>query len=148
RHDRGNWFGCDNGMLIRHYALEDHYLRRTPHVAYPDASVNVAAEAAPKRLFSLKADAQRFALSGPPNTVTAACGLGIYRDDLLGKEFQGNAFTSEPVNLLVTRRILKPDGSTFKGERAPDEQDSEFLASTDGWFRPVHVLTGPDGGLW
>ncbi len=145
RDDRGNWFGCDNSNILRHYVLDDHYLKRNPHVAYPNASVNVAPS---NKLFPLKSDAQRFALSGPPNTVTAACGLGIYRDDLMGKEFYGNAFTCEPVNLLVTRRILKPNGSTFTGERAPDETESEFLASTDGWFRPVHVTTGPDGGLW
>jgi putative membrane-bound dehydrogenase-like protein len=145
RDDRGNWFGCDNSTLIRHYVLDDHYLKRNPYVAYPNTSVNVAPS---NKLVSLKADAQRFALSGPPNTVTAACGLGIYRDDVLGKEFAGNAFTCEPVNLLITRRILKPNGSTFTGERAADETESEFLASTDNWFRPVHVLTGPDGGLW
>src|SRR5207244_5290272 len=67
---------------------------------------------------------------------------------LLGKEYQGNAFTCEPVNLLVTRRILEPKGSTFVGKRAADEQTSEFLASTDTWFRPVQVRTGPDGALW
>lgn len=145
RDDRGNWFGCDNSNVLWHYVLEDHYLKRNPHVAYPNASVNCSPS---NKLFSLKTDAQRFALSGPPNTVTAACGLGIYRDFVLGAEFQGNAFTCEPVNLLVTRRILKSNGSTFTGERAADEQDSEFLASTDGWFRPVHALTGPDGGLW
>jgi putative membrane-bound dehydrogenase-like protein len=146
RDDRGNWFGCDNGTLIRHYALEDHYLRRNPHVTYPNAAVNVAA--GPGRLFPLKADAQRFALSGPPGNVTAACGLGLYRDDLLGPEYTGNSFTCEPVNLLVHRLVLKPKGSTFTGVRAPDETESEFLASTDGWFRPVHATTGPDGGLW
>jgi putative membrane-bound dehydrogenase-like protein len=148
RDDRGNWFGCDNGSLIRHYTLDDHYLRRNPFVAFPDAVVPVAAAADPKRLYSLKADAQRFALSGPPNTVTAACGLGIYRDDVLGPEYSGNSFTCEPVNLLVHRRVLKPAGSTFAAVRAPDEAASEFLASTDNWFRPVHAVTGPDGGLW
>jgi putative membrane-bound dehydrogenase-like protein len=145
RNDRGDWFGCDNSNLIRHYALDDHALKRNPFVAYPGASVNLAPS---NRLFSLKGDAQRFALSGPPNTVTAACGVGIYRDDLLGPEFAGNSFTCEPVNLLVHRLVLKPNGSTFAGARAPDEAESEFLASTDGWFRPVHVVTGPDGGLW
>ncbi len=145
RDDRGNWFGCDNSNILRHYVLDDHYLRRNPFVTYPNPAVNIAPS---NRLFSLKSDAQRFALSGPPNTVTAACGLGIYRDFLLGPEFHGNAFTCEPVNLLITRRILKPKDSTFTAERAADELNSEFLASTDGWFRPVHVLTGPDGGLW
>ena len=37
RDDWGNWFGCDNSNLVRHYALADHYLRRNPHVAYPNA---------------------------------------------------------------------------------------------------------------
>jgi putative membrane-bound dehydrogenase-like protein len=145
RDDRGNWFGCDNSMLLRHYVLEDHYLRRNPHVAYPNVAVNLTPG---HTVFPLRVDAQRFALSGPPGNVTAACGLGIYRDDLLGKDFFGNTFTCEPVNLLVTRRILRPKGSTFTAERAPDESASEFLASTDNWFRPVHVTTGPDGGLW
>jgi putative membrane-bound dehydrogenase-like protein len=145
RDDRGNWFGCDNSNLIRQYALEDHYLRRNPFVAYPHTSLNLAPS---NKLFSLKVDAQRFALSGPPNTVTAACGLGLYRDDLLGNEFTGNAFVCEPVNLLVTRLVLNPKGSSFTSSRAQDEIDSEFLASTDNWFRPVHAVTGPDGALW
>ena len=146
RDDAGNWFGCDNSNLAWHYVLEDHHLRRNPHVAYPNPVVRVAVE--PTTLFPLKADAQRFALSGPPGNVTAACGLGVYRDDLLGPELAGDLFTCEPVNLLVHRRKLVPRGATFAAFRAHDEQDREFLASTDPWFRPVHALTGPDGGLY
>ncbi|HEX5470465.1 MAG TPA: HEAT repeat domain-containing protein, partial [Lacipirellulaceae bacterium] len=41
-----------------------------------------------------------------------------------------------------------PDGPTFVATRAPDESKSEFLTSTDNWFRPVEVRTGPDGALW
>src|SRR5262249_51963831 len=41
-----------------------------------------------------------------------------------------------------------PRGSTFTGHRAADEQQSEFLASSDSWFRPVQARTGPDGSLW
>jgi putative heme-binding domain-containing protein len=32
--------------------------------------------------------------------------------------------------------------------RAPDEQNAEFLASTDIWFRPVQMANGPDGALY
>jgi putative heme-binding domain-containing protein len=67
---------------------------------------------------------------------------------LLGEEFHGNTFTCEPVNLIVHRLRLSPRGSTFVGHRADDEKHSEFLASTDNWFRPVQVKTGPDGCLW
>ena len=36
----------------------------------------------------------------------------------------------------------------FTGRRAAGEERGEFLASTDNWFRPVQVRTGPDGALY
>jgi putative membrane-bound dehydrogenase-like protein len=148
RDDWGDWFGCDNSNLCRHYPLADHYLRRNPHAAPPDASVNVPDYPNPNRLFPGSRQLQLFKLSGPPGQTTAACGLGIYRDDLLGPDYHGDAFTCEPVNLLVHRLRLSPRGVTFAGRRAADEAESEFLTSTDNWFRPVQVRTGPDGCLW
>jgi putative membrane-bound dehydrogenase-like protein len=148
RDDWGNWFGCDNSTLCRHYPLADHELRRNPHAAQPPSGVLVPAGPDPNRLYPIQKDLQLFKLSGPPGRTTAACGLGIYRDDLLGKEFTGNAFVCEPVNLLVHRMVLSPRGSTFVSHRAKGEETSEFLASTDTWFRPVQVQTGPDGALW
>ncbi|MEX2559141.1 MAG: PVC-type heme-binding CxxCH protein, partial [Pirellulales bacterium] len=152
RDDWGNWFGCNSGMLVEHYPLPDHYLRRNPNSVPPAPAVPilrgpVVSGPDPGRLFPI-ADTVLFKLSGPPGGVTAACGLGIYRDDLLGSQYTGNAFTCEPVNNLVHRRLLVPDGITFKAVRAGDEAASEFLASTDPWFRPVQVRTAPDGALW
>ncbi len=74
--------------------------------------------------------------------------MEIYRDDLLGQQYAGNSFTAEPVNLLVHRRVIAPDGVTFSGRRADNERDREFLTSTDSWFRPVQIRTGLDGCLW
>jgi putative membrane-bound dehydrogenase-like protein len=148
RDDWGNWFGCDNSTLCRHYPLADHYLRRNPHVAPPDTAVLVPDYPNPNRLFPARPELQLFKLSGPPGLTTAACGLDVYRDDLLGREYTGNAFTCEPVNLVIHRLLLSARGSTFAGRRAADEEQSEFLASTDNWSRPVQVRTGPDGCLW
>lgn len=148
RDDWGNWFGCDSGTLCRHYPLADHYLRRNPHLVAPPSGVYVPADAAAVQLIPATQQVQRFKLSGPANNVTAACGLGIYRDTLLGPGYQGNAFTCEPVNLLVHRLKLSPAGCTFQGHRGPEEANSEFLSGTDEWFRPVQAITGPDGGLW
>jgi putative membrane-bound dehydrogenase-like protein len=148
RDDWGNWFGCDSGTLLMHYPLDDHYLRRNPHLALPANRVYVPQDQGSPRLYPALAQLQLFALSGPRGGVTAACGLGIYRDDLLGSGYQGNAFVCEPVNHVVHRRVLQPRGTSFVGRRSPEEQDREFLASTDPWFRPVQVRTGPDGGLW
>ena len=147
RNDWDDWFGCDNSNLGWHYALADHYLRRNPHVAPPNPVVSLPAGPDPNRLFPARVP-QLFPRSGPAGRTTAACGIGIYRDDRLGGEFTGNTFTCEPVNLLVHRRVLKPSGSTFQGVRSAVDVDREFLSSTDTWFRPVQATTGPDGGLW
>ncbi|MBI1902633.1 MAG: c-type cytochrome, partial [Planctomycetia bacterium] len=148
RDDWGNWFGCDNSNLCWHYPLADHYLRRNPHVTVRETAVNVPDDPDANRLYPATEALQLFKLSGPANRVTAACGIGIYRDDLLGAKYTGDVFVCEPVNLVVHRLKLSPRESTFSGRRADDEQQSEFLASTDVWFRPVQVRTGPDGCLW
>ncbi len=147
RNDWDDWFGCNNGTMLMHYPLADHYLRRNPYLAPSQTVVGIAAPPEPGRLFSISSQVL-FMLSGPPNRPTAACGLGIYRDDLLGSDYEGNAFTCEPVNNLVHRQLLTPSGVTFTSRRADDELDREFLASTDPWFRPVQAHTGPDGAMW
>ncbi len=147
RNDAGQWFGCDNTHLGWHYPLTDHELRRNPFVVPPAPLVNLATGPDASRLFPIRT-LQLFKLSGPAGGVTAACGIGFYRDNLLGGDLTGNLFTCEPVNLLVHRRVLRPSGSTFTGVRADDEAEREFFASADLWCRPVQAITGPDGGLW
>jgi putative membrane-bound dehydrogenase-like protein len=165
RDDFDNWFGNDNSTLLWYYPLPDHYLRRNPHVTYPEPRVNVAAEVGGRtigfttrhltsaatdvnQLFPISRPLERFNDPQAANRVTGACGPGLYRDDLLGVEFAGNAFICEPVHNLVRRMMLKPAGATFSGHRSDGEERNEFLASTDNWFRPVQARTGPDGALW
>ncbi len=82
------------------------------------------------------------------NRFTSACSAIIYRDDLFGPHFAGNAFICEPVHNLINRQIVSAKGLLFSSKRAPDEELSEFLASSDNWFRPTTVKVGPDGALW
>jgi putative membrane-bound dehydrogenase-like protein len=148
RDDWGNWFGCDNSTVMRHYPLPAHYLARNPHLPPPSNSVYVPDYPDSNRLIPARRDLQLFKLSGVHGRVTAGCGLGIYRDDLLGPEYRGNAFFCEPVNLVVHRLQLTPRGVTFAGHRAKGEEQAEFLASTDNWFRPVQMRTGLDGAVY
>ncbi len=46
------------------------------------------------------------------------------------------------------RTVLTRDGAGYRARRAPGEQESEFLASTDQWFRPMNLRVGPDGALY
>lgn len=145
RDNWGNWFGCHHATPMWHYALDDHYLRRNPHVASPAARVE-----APRSV--------TFALGGGRGTGTPRNSQGnpwtsgssvmVYRDTLFGPDFAENWIACEPVHNLVHREVLVPEGVTFSSRRAADEQDSEFLRSTDPMFTPVCLRTGPDGALW
>lgn len=148
RDDWGNWFGCNNSSFIYQFPLAERYVRRNPSVVAPASRWMVTKDAEPNRVYPISSAGERFNSPESLNHVTSGCGLGIYRDTLLGEEFLGNAFTCEPVHNLVHRSRLSRDGAVFEGRRAEDEQMTEFLAATDNWFRPVQVRTGPDGALW
>ena len=90
----------------------------------------------------------RFNDPAAANHFTSACSPIVYRDDLFGPAFADSCFVSEPVHNLVHREVISADGVTFRSRRAADEQTSEFLASSDNWFRPTMMRTGPDGALW
>ncbi len=148
RDDFGNWFGCHNSTFAYHYPLPDRYLARNPHVPAPPPSVNLAGSPGLARLYPISTPLERFNSPQSLNHVTSGCGLGVYRDTLLGAGFSQNLFVCEPVHNMVRRLVLTPSGVTFTAAKPADEVNSEFLASTDNWFRPVQALTGPDGALW
>ncbi|HMJ91166.1 MAG TPA: PVC-type heme-binding CxxCH protein, partial [Candidatus Acidoferrum sp.] len=148
RDDFGNWFGNDNSTLLWHYPLSDHYQRRNPNVTYPNPRVLVARDGDANKLFPSSRTLERFNNPESANRATGACGPGIYRDELLGADFHGNAFTCEPVHNLVRRLSLRSDGATFTATDTARADRAEFLSSSDNWFRPVQARTGPDGALW
>jgi len=148
RDDWDNWFGCNNSNPMWHFVLSDQYLRRNPHVAPPDPRVPVSVTPGAARVYPISRTQPRFNDPEALNHFTSACSVIVYRDDLFGPAFANNSFVSEPVHNLVHREVMSADGVTFKSRRAADEQESEFLASTDNWTRPTTIQTGPDGALW
>ena len=80
--------------------------------------------------------------------VTAATGIHLYRSNGLGEGFRGNAFVSAPSNNLVIRKVLGYDGLLPVASRAGQDKSDEFLTSSDNWFRPIQITTGPDGALY
>jgi len=148
RDDWGNWFGGNNSNPVWHYALDDRYLRRNPHLVPPNPTVDVPVLPGAAAVFPTSTTFARFNDAHAANRFTSACGTMIYRDDLLGSAYAGNVFVCEPVHNLVHREIVRPAGTTFRSERAPTEQTSEFFASTDLWSRFTTARTGPDGALY
>ena len=131
-----------------HYTLDDFYLRRNPHLTPPPVKKQVSVLPAPPR-------SSRKAKRSPASTTftwPTASPRPAARSSIAttcsAPDFYGNSFVCEPVHNLVHREIVEPQGTTFTSHRAADEQQSEFLASEDNWFRPSMCRTGPDGALW
>jgi putative membrane-bound dehydrogenase-like protein len=148
RDDWGNWFGNNNSQPMYHYVLDEHYLSMNKALAAPDPRVMVPVISGNAPVYPVARILPRFNDPHTAGRFTSACSAIIYRDNLFGPAFAGNMFVSEPVHNLVHREIVKPKGLSFTSYRAADEQQSEFLASMDNWFRPTTIQTGPDGALW
>lgn len=147
RDDWDNWFGCSNSRWIFHFPLSEQDVRRNPHVTAPGPSVYLP-EKSESALHPISQPMERFNNPDAQGHITSACGLGIYRDELLGEDFQGNAFIGETAHNLVRRYRLEPKGATFSVHRPDGEEGKEFFASKDNWSRPVQIRTGPDGALY
>ncbi|MFM7149652.1 MAG: c-type cytochrome, partial [Gemmataceae bacterium] len=93
-------------------------------------------------------DANRFASTElvPGGYVTSACSPLVYTANRFPESYQGSVFVCDPANNLILRDVLVPHGATFVARRG--HADSEFLSSTDNWFRPVHLTLGPDGAIY
>lgn len=79
---------------------------------------------------------------------TAAAGACIYDGGAWPEKYNYNYFVAEPTINIVHQDILKPDGVTFVASKDPERLETEFIASRDLWFRPIHIRVGPDGALY
>ncbi|MGB6043323.1 MAG: PVC-type heme-binding CxxCH protein, partial [Pirellulales bacterium] len=147
RDDWGNWFGCNNPNPIYHFVLEDKYLLRNPYLKPPSPRREIIVGR--RRVVPLSEVINHCSVrQGYPGRISSACGVTIYRDELLCSEYLNNSFTAEPYHNLVHRRVLKSEGVTFASHRAENEREAEFFRSDDPWCRPTYVQTGPDGALY
>ncbi len=85
---------------------------------------------------------------GSLKRVTGSAGNDVFRGDRLPAQLRGQYFYGEPVARIV--RQVNPvvtDGLTTLHNVYQDQQ-SEFLRSSDPLFRPVDMTTAPDGTLY
>ena len=149
RDDWGNWFGCNNPNPIFHYVLDDHYLRRSPHIAPPPIKRDIRSGDTlvyPIGPIISHCDPKYRPIGATPR-FTSACGTIVYRDDLFGPDYENATFTSEPVYNIVHARRLNPKGVSFDSVKLQGET-LEFFRSEDPWCRPTALHVGPDGALY
>ncbi|MGI9244411.1 MAG: PVC-type heme-binding CxxCH protein [Verrucomicrobiales bacterium] len=159
--DWGNRFLITTGQPVRYAApLPHRYLIRNPHVASPETTVGASpygncfpiSQPHPWRR-KRGADPRWVKFYGageaqPNGNFTSACGQQIYRAGLFPEEYNGNHFCCDPQQSLVHRSLISRDGAGLRARRPEAQAGSEFLASSDGWFRPNNLRVGPDGALY
>ena len=158
--DFGDRFPATGGRPATYaLPLAYRYLARNPHVATPETTHSAATY---NRGFRIsKPHPWRVKRQQDPawvkfygaretnsNFFSGGCSNEFYGDTLFADVYRGNLFYCEPSLNIVHRCVLQRHGAGYRGERAANEQQSEFLASTDQWFRPMNLRVGPDGALY
>jgi putative membrane-bound dehydrogenase-like protein len=159
--DFGNrWLITTSQPALYAAPLPHRYLVRNPHVASPGTTVGASqygncfptSQPHPWRR-KRGADPRWVKFYGageakPNGNFTSACGQQIYRADLFPEKYFGNHFCCDPQQSLVHRSLISRDGAGLRTQRPEEQADSEFLSSSDGWFRPNNLRIGPDGALY
>ena len=140
----GHRFFSWNRNPIMMSMLPYQAVKRNPFLIIPKAYTDVApsgGDAIVYPLVEMKSNWLDHA-----GTHTSACGVTACLSDLFGGDYADSVFACEPVGHLVTRSIIKRNGVGLTAVRARPKAD--FLASTDTWFRPASLTSGPDGALY
>jgi putative membrane-bound dehydrogenase-like protein len=163
-----NWgrkFTCDFMRPLRTPRFEPRYVARNPFFSPPPPMVEVASPAT--AIFRLgtpehpaPAVTRPGTTNGPAGAVAPATGVWaatwltnaqgcvVYRGSAFPSNYLGNVFIADPSAHVIHHFELREAGLEVTAVRAPDETNSEFVASPEASFRPVQIVNGPDGALY
>ena len=142
--NEGRRFFCTNRNPFMTEMIPHHLASRLGSVSRRHTNVGPAGAAT--QVFPLVAMKSNWLSHA--GTHTSACGVTAYRGQLWNSQFQKSVFACEPVGHLVTRSILKPQTNSPALTAVRARPKADFLASSDTWFRPSSLRTGPDGALY
>lgn len=139
----GHQFLLNSGRHIRQEVIAAAYLRRNPSLRVASAVKDISDHTS--RIYPITQNPEHRILTDT-GSFTSACGITLYLGGLFPPPFDQVSFVAEPAHNLVHRDVLRENGVTLEAGRGGKE--TEFLASTDSWFRPVNLYIGPDGALY
>ena len=141
----GNRFTVWNNDHVRHVVVSQNYVAQNPYLTSPARMHSASDHENAAALFPVTSN-PLYIHDSQHGRFTSASGISIYTGGRFPAGYEHSSFTCDPVHNLVHRDVLVPDGPTFRAQRA--HENSEFLASTNAWFRPVFTATGPDGAFY
>lgn len=161
--DWGRKFVSSNSNHIQQVMYEDRYIARNPFLDAPPARLTIAADGPQAEVYRTspvepwRIVRTRLRVSGvvkgavegggrAAGYFTGATGVTIYRGDAFPAEWRGMAVVGDVGSNLVHRKKLEQHGLEFVAKRIDDK--SEFVSSSDIWFRPAQFANAPDGALY
>lgn len=161
--DWGNRFVCSNSNHIQQVIFPNRYVIRNPNFAVSGVVRSIGKEGGAGPVFRRSAPEpwrivrtrRRVAdprYAGLPESerhpigfFTSAAGVTVYRGAAY-PELRGQVFIGDVGGNLVHRKTLASTGVGMLATRA--DENVEFIASTDNWFRPCNFVNAPDGTLY
>ncbi len=142
----GRRFLSWNTVHIRQEMLSLRDLERHPRLLRTATVAAISDHGDAARIFSLVPPPRTFN-NEPTDHFNASCGLTIECGGLFRGPYADCAYVCEPLVGIVHRdRLDAGSGPAMRASRGED--GVEFLASTDPWFHPVNLRSGPDGALY
>ena len=149
--DWGRLFFNTNSDYLRGSIVPPHYSARNPRSAVALADTQIAKDQTiyPAHATTVNRGYREGFLrpDGRLKEFTAACSPLIYRGNLFGPEYYGNAFVCEPSANLVRRAVISESADGKLSAKNADG-DREFITSTYERFRPVALANAPDGAIY
>jgi putative membrane-bound dehydrogenase-like protein len=159
----GHKFVSSNSDHIQQVMYEDRYIARNPYLTAPSPRLSIAADGPQAEVYRASpiepwrivrtrlrvSGAVKGAVEGggrPAGYFTGATGVTIYRGNAFPDSLLGMAVVGDVGSNLVHRKLLALDGLRFTATRM--DKASEFVASSDIWFRPAQFANAPDGTLY
>jgi putative membrane-bound dehydrogenase-like protein len=143
--------GWGNHLLVTNYnhifqeVFSAPYLTRNPNLLVSNTTQSLSDHGNAAEVFPITQNPQHQLLTDV-GVITSACGITAYLGNAFPTVYDSVVFVAEPVSNLIHADRIRSKGSSFTASRLHPKK--EFLASTDAWFRPVNMYTGPDGALY
>lgn len=161
--DWGRRFVCHNSDHLQMFVYPDRYASLCKVYPLPPSRQSIAADGPQANVYRLSpvepwriVRTRMRVTNQTPGMIegggrasgyfTSATGITIYRGDAFPSNMSGVAIVGDVGSNIVHRKKLTESGSSMAGHRIDSE--SEFLAATDTWFRPVQFANTPDGTLY
>lgn len=163
----GRRFVCSNSRHLIWVGYEREQAKANPWFSLPSPLVDIAADGPAPTVHRISPDEPwrivrtRWRVGGVVKGIVegggrvsgflvAATGVHLYWGDAFPPEFRDNAFIGDVGSNLIHRKIVRTESGSVQpvGMRPDPEEKTEFLRSSDYWFRPTCLVTGPDGCLY